>query len=207
MTVRHRFPSAFLVNVMPVSPLPTVRPLSSSSATSPAVPVRLEEDELPEELRLRRAAGVRLPPVVGPATEAPADGTPGPDAAAGPPEGEGVCDAAAVCGAGVALFDGWPVDDWVTEVEAGVDVGVVVLFVSVLTAPVEPVETGTVVVVAWPDWAACNAAIDGFEPPVPLGATVVLGADCAAVLVAGAAVVGGVAGATVVTGALLAPVP
>jgi hypothetical protein len=97
----------------------------------------------------------------------------------------------------VTLFDGWPVDDSVTEVGPGV-VGAMVLFVPVVTAPVAPVETGTVVVADWTDWADCRTASEGFEPPLPLGATVVLGAGCAAVLVADGALVGVVAGATVV---------
>lgn len=203
VTVRHRFPSAFRVNVMPVLPLPTVRPPSSSpsSATAPALPVLVLVDGLLADPMSRRAAETRVLPVDGPASEVPADVTPGPDSAAVPPEDEGVCGAPAVCGAG-ALFDGWPVDGWVTEVP-GVDVGVV-LVVSVLTTPVAAaVETGTVVVDAWTDWTDCRTDIDGFEPPLPLGATVVLGADGAA----GATVLGGAAGAAVVTGALVATVP
>ncbi|HEV2759449.1 MAG TPA: hypothetical protein VGV86_07780 [Acidimicrobiales bacterium] len=105
-------------------------------------------DGLLAEPMSRRAAETRVLPVDGPASEVPADVTPGPDSAAVPPEEEGVSGAPAVCGAG-ALFDGWPVDDWVTEV-AGVDVAVVLL-VSVLTALVAAVGTGTVVVDAWTD--------------------------------------------------------
>jgi len=192
VTVRHRLPSAVRVNVTPVSPLPTLRPLSSSSpATAPALPVRLVDE--PEDLWSRRASETSVL-AEGPAAEVPVDVAPIPGPAAGPPVEEGVCDAAAVCGAGVALFDGWPVGDSVTEVEPGV-VGAVVLFVSVVTAPVAPVETGTVVVT---DWTDSRTAIDGFEPPLPLGATVVLGAGCAGVLVADAAVVGVVDEATVV---------
>lgn len=193
VTVRHRFPSAVRVNVMPVLPLPTVLPLSSpSSETAPVLPVRLLVDELPEDLCSRRASETRVL-VEGPATEAPVDVAPVPGPAAGPPVEDDVCGADAVCGAGMALFDGWPVDDSVAEAEAGVD-GAVVLFVSVSAAPVG-LETGAL---AATDWTDCRTASDGFEPPLPLGATVVLGACCAGVLVADAAVVGGVAGATVV---------
>ena len=202
VTARHRFPSAVRVNVMPVLPLPTKRPLSSSSSsTAPALRVLLGVDEPAVELAVRRADGTRGLAIDGPAAELPADGAPITGPATGPPveETEGACGAAAVCGAGVALFDGWPVDDWVTAAAAGVDVGVVLL-TSVLTALAAPVETGTVVVAAARDWIT---AIVGFDPPLPLGATVVLGA-CG--VVTGAAVVGGVAGATVVTGALLTAV-
>lgn len=199
VTVRHRLPSAVRVNVMPESPLPTLRPLSSSSpVTAPALPVRLVDE--PEDLWSRRASETSVL-AEGPAAEVPVDVEPIPGPAAEPPVEEGVSGAAAVCGA-VALFDGWPVDDSVTEVEPGV-VGAVVLFVSVETAPVVPVETGTVVVT---DWTDSRTAIDGLEPPLPLGATVVLGAGCAGALVADAVGAGVVDEATVV-GALLAAVP
>lgn len=198
VTVRHRLPSAVRVNVMPASPLPTLRPPPSSPATAPALPVRLLVDEPPEDLWSRRASETSVL-AEGPAAEAPADVAPIPGPGAGPPVEEGVCGAAAVCGAEVALFDGWPVDDSATEVETGVD-GAVVLFVSVVAVPVPPVETGTVVVTDWTDF---RTASEGFEPPLPLGATVVLGAGCTGVLVADAAVAGVVAGAPVVGEALL----
>ena len=201
VTVRHRLPSAVRVNVMPESPLPTLRPLSSSSsATAPALPVRLLVDE-PEDLWSRRASETSVL-VEGPMAEVSVDGAPVPGPAAGPPVEEGVCDATAVCGADVALFDGWPVDESVPGVEPGV-VGAVVLFVSVVVVPVAPLETGTVVVT---DWTDSRTAIDGFEPPLPLGATVVLGAGCAGVPVADAVGVGVVDEATVV-GALPSGVP
>lgn len=200
VTVRHRLPSAVRVNVMPESPLPTLRPLSSSSfATAPARPVRLLVDE-PEDLWSRRASETSVL-VEGPAVEAPADVAPVSGPAAGPPVEGDVCGASAVC-AGVALFDGWPVGDSVTEVETGVD-GAVVLFVSVSAVPVAPVETGTVVVT---DWIDSRTAIDGFEPPLPRWATVVVGPGCAGALEADAAVPGVVVEATVV-GGLLAAVP
>ncbi len=192
VTVRHRLPSAVRVNVMPESPLPTLRPLSSSSpATAPALPVRVLVDE-PDDLWSRRASETSVL-AEGPAAEVPVDVAPIPGTAAGPPVEESVCGAVAVCGADV-VFDGWPVDNSVPEVEPGV-VGAVVLFVSVVAVPVVPVETGTVVVT---DWTDNRTAIDGFEPPLPLGAAVVLSAGWADAVVAGAAVVGVVAGATVV---------
>lgn len=204
VTVRHRFPSADRVNVTPVPPVPTVLPLLSSpaSVTAPAPPVLVLVDGEPEDLRSAMAEETRVFPVEGPAV-VPADVAPATGPAAEPPVEEGVC-GTAVCCAGVALFDGWPFDDWVTEVEPGV-VGAAVLFTSALTTAVPPVETGTVVVGDMLAWAACRTDSEGFEPPLPLGATAV-GACCAEALVAGAAVVGVVAGATVVTG-LLAVVP
>ncbi len=105
-------------------------------------------------------------------------------------------------------FDGWPVD-WVTEVEAGVD-GEVVPLVGVVTVAVGVGAGATVVVVAATAWADWRTASDGFEPPLPPGATVVVGADAtvvAVVPVAGAAVVGGVVVASAVAGAALAVVP
>ena len=144
----------------------------------------------PEDLWTRRASETSVL-AEGPAAEVPADVAPIPGPAAGPPVEESVCGAVAVCGAGV-VFDGWAVDDSVTEVDPGV-VGAVVLFVSVVVVPVAPLETGTVVVT---DLTDSRTAIDGFEPPLPLGATVVLGAGCAGVPVADAAVVGVAAGAT-----------
>jgi hypothetical protein len=69
-----------------------------------------------------------------------------------------------------------------------------VLVVSDFTAAAATVVGGVVVTVF-------RIAIVGFEPPDPLTGTVVAGAGA---VVAGAAVVGGAAGATVVTGTLLA---
>ncbi|HET7721432.1 MAG TPA: hypothetical protein VFK43_15805, partial [Acidimicrobiales bacterium] len=90
-------------------------------------------------------------------------------------------------------------DVWVTEVVPAVVGAVVVLVVSDGFTAADPLGcVGTVVVVALICW---STASDGFDPPVPVG-TVVVGA---AVAVAGAAVVGVVAGATVVTGLAVVP--
>ena len=97
-------------------------------------------------------------------------------------------------------------DVWVTEVVPAVVGAVVVLVVSgadgfTAADPLGCVGTVVVVAVICLSWA-----YDGLDPPVPVG-TVVVGAAFA---VAGAAVVGVVAGATVVTGlasALLVEVP
>jgi hypothetical protein len=83
----------------------------------------------------------------------------------------------------------------------GVD-GVAVLLVSDFTTAAPPAGAGAVVEVT--DWRTDSGA---FEPPLPTEGTVVLGVGATVVLMAGAVVVGGVAGATVVTGALLAAVP
>lgn len=96
------------------------------------------------------------------------------------------------------------VDVWVTVVVPAAVGAVVVLVVSDGFTAADPLGcVGTVVVVA----VIClSTANDGLDPPLPVG-TVVVGA---AVAVAGAAVVGVVAGATVVTGlasALLVEVP
>ena len=86
------------------------------------------------------------------------------------------------------------VDVWVTEVVPAVVGAVVVLVVSDGFTAADPLGcVGTVVVVALICWSSAN---DGWDPPLPMG-TVVVGAGAA---VAGAAVVGVVAGATVVTG-------
>lgn len=113
-----------------------------------------------------------------------------------PPEPD-VC--AGVCGAGAEAS---PVafGVWVTEVVPAVNGAVVVLVVSDGFTAADPLGcVGTVVVViaviCWSSW------IDGLDPPDPEG-TVVVGA---AVAVAGAAVVAGVVGATVVTGLAVPP--
>jgi hypothetical protein len=96
------------------------------------------------------------------------------------------------------------VDVWVTGVVPAVVGAVVVLVVSDGLAATDPLGfVGTVVVVALICWSNSS---EGFDPPLPVG-TVVVGAGAA---VAGAAVVGVAAGATVVTGlaaALLVEVP
>lgn len=185
-TERHRFPSAVSVNFTVVPPEPTVRPLSSNSVVEPAVPAPEVGAAGPAFRRAAETSEV----AVGVPVEVPSDA----------PETD-VCGVAVWVGEPV-VFDGWPVD-WVTEVEPGVD-GEVVLLVSVVTEPVEAGAGATVVVgdaMAWADW---RTASDGFDPPLPLGATVVVGAGATVVLVvAGAAVVGGV----VVAGALVAVVP
>lgn len=85
-------------------------------------------------------------------------------------------------------------DVWATGVVPAVTGAVVVLVVSDGFTAADPLGcVGTVVVVAANCW---STAKDGFDPPLPVG-TVVVGAGAA---VAGAAVVGVVAGATVVTG-------
>ncbi len=118
-----------------------------------------------------------------------------------PPAGAGVCGVAAVCGAGPESVT-VTFEVGLTEVEPAV-VGGVVLLVSDCTTLGPFDELGALDLLA-----AWRTASEGFEPPLPLGGTVVVGAGCTVVLVvAGAAVVGGVAGATVVTGALLAAVP
>jgi hypothetical protein len=110
---------------------------------------------------------------------------------------------AGVCAAG-AEPPPVAVDVWVTEVVPAVVGAVVVLVVSDGFTAADPLGcVGTVVVVAVICWSTAN---DGLDPPDPEG-TVVVGA---AVAVAGAAVVGVVAGATVVTGlasVLLVEVP
>jgi hypothetical protein len=83
-------------------------------------------------------------------------------------------------------------------------VGVDVLLVSNVTAA-WPAGLGATVVAV----ACCRVANDSFEPPLPLGGTVVVGAGAGAtvvLVVAGAAVVGGVVVATG-AGTLLADVP
>lgn len=155
-TARHRFPSAFRVKLTPLT-WRSLLPLSSPPPTwSPVEPVD-RVAELPRLLPLRSVAGEMDPPVDG-AAEGPATGLPvagpavvpvsgpavvpvaGPavvpvpvPAALPPVEDEDDCGDAAFCGVGVELSP-VPVDVWLTEVEAGVDVGVVVLFVSEVTA-------------------------------------------------------------------------
>lgn len=204
-TVRHFFPSAFRVNVTPVALLPLLplSPLSLPTASSelPVPPVEL--DELPAAIALRTVEGEMEPPVDGPAAAGagPADVVPVSGPAAVPPAGAGGCGVVAVCGAGTELVT-VTFDVGLTVVEPAV-VGGVVLFVSDCTTLGPFDELGALGVLA-----AWSIASEGFEPPLPLGGTVVVGAGCTVVLVvAGAVVVGGVAGATVVTGALLAAVP
>ena len=106
------------------------------------------------------------------------------------------CGAVAVCGAGAELSP-FPVDEVVTEVAPAL-VGAVVLVVSWVTVAVPPgLAAGAGAVVGTGALAAWRVESDGFELPLPLGATVVVGAGATVVLVAGAAVVGGVVVATV----------
>ena len=128
------------------------------------------------------------PPVDGPAAVVPAAGV----VAAGPagvPPVEDDCGAVAVCGAGAELSP-FPVDDVVTEVAPAL-VGAVVLVVSWVTVAVPPgLAAGAGAVVGTGALAAWRVESDGFELPLPLGATVVVGAGATVVLVAGAAVAG-----------------
>lgn len=110
----------------------------------------------------------------------PAD-APESETVAGPLVRAGVC-GAAVWDAGLGLVT---IDGWLAEGEP-VGVGATVLGVVDFT-------TGGAVVVVAIDW---STASDTFEPPVPMSGTVVVGAG--ATVVAGTAVVGGVAGAAVV---------
>jgi hypothetical protein len=161
-------------------------------------------------LLLASVAGVRDPPVDGaeetPAGVLPVDGPAGlpvPVPAAVPPVEPGDCgDEAAGCEAGVEASP-LPVDEVLTDVEPAIVGVVVVLFVSVVTT-------------AWPPgwaiglgamfaWADSRAVSDGLEPPDPLGGAVVATGFTVVLVVAGAAVVGGVV-ATVV-GLLPADVP
>ena len=115
-----------------------------------------------------------------------------------PPEPDvGLADCAAGAGASPVVA----VDVWVTVVVPAVTGAVVVVVSDGFTAADPLGCVGTVVVVALICWSTAN---DGLDPPLPVG-TVVVGA---AVAVAGAAVVGVVVGATVVTGlAVVAEVP
>jgi hypothetical protein len=159
------------VKVTPEALLALLLPLSATPTPSPSSPVT-RSDELPSVVPLRRmSADDSEPPVDGPA------GVPVPAVvvAAGPAVVPVGCGAAAVCGAGVGVSVTLAV--WDTEVVPAATV--VVLVVSGFTAGAATVVGGLVVTVA-------RIAIDGFEPPVPLTGTVVVGA----IVVAGAAVVG-----------------
>ena len=202
-TARHRFPSSVRVKLTPEAPLPL--PLSPPPASSPARPAVEVVEPVPA---LRNSDGVEDPPVVGPAAAVARKALP-PDpvpAAVPPVEAEDGCGAAAFWGAGVEpspfAFAGVSADV-LTEVEPAV-VGVDVLLVSDVTTAWPAGFGATVVTGVLADWRTAN---DGFEPPLPLGGTVVAGAGATvALVVAGAAVVGGVAVATG-AGALLATVP
>ena len=204
-TVRHLFPSAFRVNVTPVTPLPLVLPPSSPLTASPEIPVPLLfGDGVPATIALRRVDGAMELPVDDPTAGGadPADVVPTTGPAAMPPTEAGVCGAAVVCGAGLELS---PVafGVWLTEIEpAAVGMVVLVLLVSDCTTLGAPAELGALGAPGVAE-AVWRTASEGFEPPLPLTGTVAVGAGCTVVLVAGAAVVGGAAGATVVTGALL----
>jgi len=206
-TVRHLFPSAFRVNVTPVTPLPLVLPPSSPLTASPEIPVPLLfGDGVPATIALRSVDGAMELPVDDPTAAGadPADVVPTTGPAAMPPTEAGGGGAAAVCGAGLELspvtFGGVSL----TEMEpAAVGMVVLVLLVSDCTTLGAPAELGALGALGLAE-AVWRTASEGFEPPLPLTGTVAVGAGCTVVLVAGAAVVGGAAGATVVTGALLA---
>ncbi len=101
--MRHRFPSAVLVNVMPVPSLPTVLLPLSSSATAPAFPVLWVDGVFePDPLWLRRAADTSEVVFSDSPTEGPAA-----DSVAVPPDGAGDCGAAVVGGVEGA-FGCWP---------------------------------------------------------------------------------------------------
>ena len=199
-TARQRFPSSLRVKLTPEAVLPLL-PLSPPPTWLPALwlPAVLVVEPLDA---VRKIDPVDEPPVDGPATVAGPALPPDPVPAAVPPVEAGDVCGAAVCGAGVELSP-FEFDDVLTEVEPAV-VGVDVLLVSDVTTAWPAGLGATVVAVLLADWRTAN---DGLEPPLPLGGTVVAGAGATVVLVvAGAAVVGGVAVATG-AGALLATVP
>ena len=199
-TARHRLPSAFRVKLTPVTlpPPPLLPALSPSPSTTspPGRPVTLVVDDPPS---LANVWGESDPPVDGPAAVVPVAEVVGAGPAVEPPVvGDDDCGAVAVCGAGAGL-SAFPVDDDVlTEFELGV-AGAEVLLVSWVTVAVPPgLAAGAGAVVVTAALAAWSVDSDGFEPPLPLTATVVVGAGATVVLVvAGAAVVGGVVVATV----------
>jgi hypothetical protein len=168
-------------------------PSSSPSTTSPpARPVTLVvEFDPPSFPAVASVSGETDPPVDGPAAVVPAVDVVAAGPVAGPPV-EDDCGAAAVCGAGLELSL-FPVDV-VTDEVPGVE-GAEVLLVSVVTVAVPPgLAAGAGAVVVGGVLADWRTDSDGFELPLPLGATVVVGAGT---VVAGAAVVGGVVVATV----------
>ena len=130
-TARHRFPSASRVKLTLLVALPLLLPppLAIASLAKPASC----ELELPPVPVVRSAAGAMTPPVDEPATVGPAVVLLVSGPVVGPPVEPDVCGAvAAISGAGLELSL-FAVDDVLTELEGAVVVGVVVLFVSVVT--------------------------------------------------------------------------
>jgi hypothetical protein len=173
-------------------------PLSSSSLStaSPDLAAVVGFDDLAvpgsrsaEEISAD-AAGV-------PAVSAGPAEVPVPVPTAVPSEEPGAC-GAAVWEVGPASV--FTLDVWLTGVEPAV-AGVVVTVVPEAGTTVVLVGAGTVVVTT-----DCSVASDTIELPLPVG-TVVVGAGATVVLTAGAAVVGGLDGATVVAVAAVPWVP
>ena len=210
-TARHRLPSAVRVKLTPLTAPPLPLPVSSPPPTSsPVVPV-VRVGELPTTPPLRRAEGAMEPPVD--------DDAGGPATAALPAEGAVALPAAAPVvlpvGAVVPATVGADDDGTGAAAEAGGDTELVpdgVLFAAVLTV-VGGAVVGVVVLVSVVPTdeplavasllADSRTASDGFDPPLPVVATVVVGAATVVLVAAGAAVVGGV----VPTVALLGAVP
>jgi hypothetical protein len=142
-------------------------------------------------------AGTGLGPLTGtPTTDGPSRATATGAEALPPVEAAGDC--------GDAGATGFPVDDWVTDVEPAV-VGGVVLWVTGLTELVPPAGAGWVD--GWLTGWLADSSTDmlGFEPPLPLTGTVVVTGLTVVVVAAAGAVVGGGAGADVTGAAALVP--
>jgi len=183
------------VNVTPFAPVPMLRLSSSLPTASPELPAAEETfDELPAR-RSRKAEETSELDVgdAGPADEpVPVATVPVAGAATVPPDEPGVS-GAAVCGAGSPVV----LDVGATGVVPAVAGDVVALGAAGVTTVVLGA-AGTVVVTT-----DCIIDSDTFELPDPTSGTVVGGAG--ATVVAGAAVGGGVACATV--DGVLADVP